>query len=213
MLTELNEGIDGIGSLKTMLESDPDTIRNVCGMSVARFNELTVLINESLDAFTEFGGITNEAAGVLECSRINGIFVDFYHDALCTNAPYSLMWVFATMMAVYGLGMAIILFRGALLPTEKMYDGRDYDRDQKDEYNDEKIDANQDQSYSGRGASETDDASQIQDNDDKLAGTPAILYDDNEATQVRGYDFENEEGIITYEEDNDGLSYDNNVKR
>ena len=123
MLTELNEGIDGIASLKTMLDTDPETIRNVCDMTEARFNELTGLINESLDAFTEFGGITNEAAGVLECSRINGIFVDFYHDALCTNAPYSLMWVFATMMSVYILGMTIILFRGALLPTEKMYDG------------------------------------------------------------------------------------------
>lgn len=208
-MTELNEGIDGIASLKIMLESDPDTIRDVCAMTEARFNELAGLINESLDAFTEFGGITNEAAGVLECSRINGIFVDFYHDALCTNAPYALMWVFATMMAVYVLGMTIILFRGALLPTEKIYDGRDYDRDQNDEYNNEKIDANQDRS--GSGASETDDASQIQENDNKLAGTPAILYDDNEATQVRGYDFENEEGI-TYEKDYDGLSYDNNKR-
>jgi len=209
LLIQLGEAVAAILSLKIMLDTEPETFIDACdNANSTRIAELSVVIDQSFEAFTEFVAITYEAADVLECPRINNVFVDFYHDALCTSGPYSLMWMFATMMAVYVLGMFIVLSRGALLPSEKIYDGTasDYERD--DNYYNEKNDASQDRSSSGsRGASETDEASQAQDNDDKLFD--AVVYDDNPI--VRGYDFENDAGVI-YEEDNDGNSYDANER-
>jgi len=209
LLTQLGEGVAGISSLKKMLDEEPDTILAACdNANPQRLTELSVVMEDSFGAFTQFVNITNKAADVLECSRINSIFVDFYHDALCTSGPYSVMWMFATMMAVFGLGMIIVLFRGALLPTEHIYVGEasEHERGDEDFYS-EKIGASQDQPLSNsKEASETDDASRVQDdashvqgNDDKLV--PAVLYDDDQGSKVRGYDFENDAGVPHEEDD------------
>ncbi len=109
-----------------MTSNSPEDIINLCGVSAERLAELDGLMDRSQTAFSDFVTLAQENVELLDCEPINDVFVDFYHDALCTSGPYALMWIFATMMSVYGLGMAMILFRGALFPSVVMYE-EDYE--------------------------------------------------------------------------------------
>ena len=173
LLTELSEGVTGLEQLRVMIEADTASIALACVTTEARLIELNDVINLCIDKFGEFVGITSNAFDILECQRINGIFVDFYHDALCTNGPYAFMWIFITMMAVYGLGMAMILFRGALLPADVRYDEDDGFYEKRSRSSESR----------SRGGSETDNSSH--DNSK------------NRSQHVRDEDREDREGHLT----------------
>ena len=194
LLLQLSEGLEGIRELQALIEADSSTIQVVCGVTAQRLAELNSVMNDATNAFTEFVGITEKAVDILECERINNIFVDFYHEALCTNIPYSLMWIFSTMMAVYILGMLIVVFRGAMLPTEEAYNetkGMVYDEE--DSYYNNKKDNHvseyQVNNHAVRVASETDEASNTQD--DNHVNTTTIEYSDATSSRIQGYDFDN----------------------
>lgn len=196
LLLELSEGLNGIRELQALIESDSSSIQLICGVTAQRLSDLNGVMTDSVNAFSDFVGITEQAADILECERINNVFVDFYHEALCTNIPYSLMWIFSTMMAVYVLGMLIVVFRGALLPTEKMYDGtKGMINDEEERYydKDNNLDANEYgyvNDHTQRAASETDEASHM--HEDNAVDTTTIEYTDNVGTtRMQGYDFEN----------------------
>lgn len=198
LLLQLSEGLDSIRQLQDLIESDSNTIQVICGVTAQRLSDLSGVITESVNAFDNFVGITERAVDILQCERINNIFVDFYHNALCTNIPYSLMWIFSTMMAVYILGMLIILFRGALLPTVTTFEATKgmphdeedsyYDNNDK-RYADDPMDAHNATYQSQRGASETDEASHMYE--DNIADTTAIEYNEMGDSRMQGYDFEN----------------------
>lgn len=190
LVTELNEGLTGIADLRTLIETDASTIINICGTTQEVLDDLDGLFGQTFDAFSDFVSLAEKNVDVLECSRVNDIFVDFYHDALCTSGPYSLMWIFATMMAVYGLGMAVILLRGALYPSNVI--GEAPENRGNEEYD----------SY--RKGSDTDEASHHAKEErfvqnDNLVNAIADAEPDNEIAS------DNEQ--ISYTEDNDGISY------
>jgi hypothetical protein len=197
LLLELSDGLDGIRQLQALIESDSTSIQVICGVTAERLSSLNGVMTDSVNAFSNFVDITERAVDILQCDRINSIFVDFYHNALCTNIPYSLMWIFSTMMAVYILGMLIILFRGALLPTVETFDAtKGMAHDEEDSYygNNSKRYAdpmeNHNATYqSQRGASETDEASHMYE--ENMADTTTIEYSDIGDSRMQGYDFEN----------------------
>lgn len=205
LLLELNDGLDSISQLQALIENDSSSIKTICGVTDQRLSELNGVMTDSVNAFTDFVGITERAVDILQCDRINDIFVDFYHNALCTNIPYSLMWIFSTMMAVYILGMLIVVFRGALLPTVKTFDdtkGMIYDED--DSYYKNKVYVDPVEHHNGpyqsqQAASETDEGSHFYE--DNMADTTSIEYSDMRGSQMRGYDFEN--NPMTYDNRND----------
>lgn len=213
LLLNLSEGAQSIDALKQMIENDPDTIRAACGISQQRLDEISGLIQQSFDAFENFVTVTTDATAILECEPINDVFVDFYHGALCTSGPTSLMWIFATMMAVYGLGMFIFLSRGALLPSEKVYDGTNKGMEEQEQYYHEN-------NY------QTDDQSNTYEHEARNAEEDpgCVVYDEDNlksTSYVCGYDFtgdgNNNDGVSYAEntkasEQMDDVSYDDNVK-
>jgi len=118
LLDNLSQVNDMLVDLNIQLDVDQQTIENICGSAEGSLDSAKGSLLEAESKFKDFVAIADNASGAVECERINSIFVDIFHDALCTNGPYSLMWIFATMMSVFGLGMFMILCRGALLPSE-----------------------------------------------------------------------------------------------
>lgn len=142
LVSDLQGGLNGIIDLKVILENDQQTLEAACGVGPGALDFTKTTLEASIAKFDEFVKIADKTIGVLECTRINGIFVDLFHGAMCTSAPSAFMWMFATMMAVYGLGMTIVLFRGALLPSIDTSLDYDHEQDNRDDvsyiYDDEK---------------------------------------------------------------------------
>jgi len=118
LLGGLNDVLVGVIEMKEMLESEQADLEIICGGTPGSLDNAKSLLDKSVGEFDTFVAITNKARDVLDCPRINGIFVDFTHDALCTNIPGTFAWIFSTMATVFVLGMGIILLRGALLPSK-----------------------------------------------------------------------------------------------
>ena len=120
LLDNLSQVNDMLVDLNIQLDVDQETIENICGSPEGSLDSAKGSLLEAELKFKDFVAIADNASAAVECERINSIFIDIFHDALCTNGPYSLMWIFATMMSVFGLGMFMILCRGALLPSIKI---------------------------------------------------------------------------------------------
>ncbi len=124
----------GINDLNTILQNDQATIEGICGGAPGSLDGVKGTLIVSAQKFSEFVTISENAVDILQCERLNDIFVDLFHDLLCTSTPLSLTWMFSTMMSVFILGMFMILFRGALLPSEGSdddeYDGSRHDYDE-----------------------------------------------------------------------------------
>ena len=177
LLIDLNEGVEGIDDLRTLIDTDATAILDICGITQERLDDLGVLIDESYNAFADFVAMAENNLDILECKAINDVFVDFYHDALCTSGPFSLMWIFATMMSVFVLGMAMILFRGALYPSNVTYDASVEEEEESNTMKDpvegahaydtdndsSKTDETSQMQESLREASDRDEASQMQE--------------------------------------------------
>ena len=208
LLIDLNEGVEGIDDLRTLIDTDATAILDVCGVTQERLDDLGVLIDASYNAFADFVAMAENNLDILECKAINDVFVDFYHDALCTSGPFSLMWIFATMMSVFVLGMAMILFRGALYPSNVTYDASVEEEEEEsntmkdpvegahayDTDNDSsKTDETSQMQESLREASVRDEASQMQEGlrEDTFLDNERIDNADTEAPRVTGYDLDN----------------------
>ena len=101
--------------LQILLDTDT-TIAAKCGLDEDEFSNIQLAVHDTEDAFKEFVEIVGGAQDALDCERINGIFVDLGHEAICGSASSTLLWIYCTMSIVFALGMFIILLRGALLP-------------------------------------------------------------------------------------------------
>ena len=208
LLIDLNEGVEGIDDLRTLIDTDATAILDVCGVTQERLDDLGVLIDASYNAFADFVAMAEDNLDILECKAINDVFVDFYHDALCTSGPFSLMWIFATMMSVFVLGMAMILFRGALYPSNVTYDASVEEEEEEsntmkdpvegahayDTDNDSsKTDETSQMQESLREASDRDEEPQMQEGlrEDTFLDNERIDNADTEAPRVTGYDLDN----------------------
>lgn len=106
-----------MGGLQIFLQSsDSQTIAAQCGINESRLVEIQTAVDETILAFSELESIVAQAQSVIECERINSVFDDIYHEAICDSAPTTFLWIFSTCFIVLILGMLIMLLRGALLP-------------------------------------------------------------------------------------------------
>ena len=136
--------VDALGSvadLGAVLQNGNLDLATLCGIDQVKLKNITDSVDLSSTAFAEFAAIVNDAKNALECARINAVFVDLFHDALCTSSSDSFGWIFATGIVVYVFGMVVILCRGALLPaveSERRYLGVQSSSQDREESNDEK---------------------------------------------------------------------------
>ena len=177
LLIDLNEGVEGIDDLRTLIDTDATAILDVCGVTQERLDDLGVLIDASYNAFADFVAMAEDNLDILECKAINDVFVDFYHDALCTSGPFSLMWIFATMMSVFVLGMAMILFRGALYPSNVTYDASVEEEEEESNTMKDPVE--------GAHAYDTDNDSSKKDETSQIEGSLREVSDRDEASQMQ----------------------------
>ncbi|GFH58897.1 hypothetical protein CTEN210_15373 [Chaetoceros tenuissimus] len=117
LVSDLGQATESLNVVMTMIQKEPDNIKATCGISQERLDGLAKIVKDSQNSFSYLSELARETVTILECKPINDIFLSFYHDALCTNGPQSLMWIFATLMIVTILGMLTFLNRGAMLPS------------------------------------------------------------------------------------------------
>ena len=123
LANDLKDGIIIMDELRTLLNEDPYNYTLFCGIDFEQLNAIQSALNGTLDAFAEFKIIARETTTILQCEKINKIFIDLYHKALCTSSPYTFAWIFLTTVIVFGLGMMLFFFRSALIPVVQIYEG------------------------------------------------------------------------------------------
>jgi len=123
-MADLVTGVETVNDFISLMQKGGDQITNLC-----QNNDFELVLSTAIsssEAFSDFLQIATDARGILECKRINEVYVGIHHDLICTSIPKTLTWIFATTTASMLSGMLIFLFRGALLPTqhmEGMYEG------------------------------------------------------------------------------------------
>lgn len=117
LVSDLGQATETLNVVMTMIQKEPDNIKATCGISQERLDGLAKIVEESRNSFSYLNELASETVNILECKPINDIFKSFYHDALCSSGPQSLLWIFATLMIVTILGMLTFLNRGAMLPS------------------------------------------------------------------------------------------------
>jgi hypothetical protein len=123
-LTSATNNMSGLQAF--LLSSDSQTFSAQCGINESRLVEIQTAVDETISAFTELESIVVQAQSIIECERINGVFVDIYHEAVCDSAPTTFLWMFCTCFIVLLLGMLIFLLRGALIPAVPVDGGYEY---------------------------------------------------------------------------------------
>lgn len=108
---------DMLGLQIFLSSADSQTFSAQCGIDEARLAEIQIAVDETILAFIQLESIALQAQSVTECERINGVFVDIYHEAICDSSSTTFLWIFSTCFVVSLLGMLIFLSRGALLPA------------------------------------------------------------------------------------------------
>jgi len=173
--------VDALGSvadLGAVLQNGNLDLATLCGIDQVKLKNITDSVDLSSTAFAEFAAIVNDAKNALECARINAVFVDLFHDALCTSSSDSFGWIFATGIVVYVFGMVVILCRGALLPavvTERRYVGVESSSSQDREERYRGVDSSQDREERYRGVE-----SSSQDREETYRGVESSSQDREE---------------------------------
>lgn len=118
LITDLSASVEDLEDLNKLLVDDSIDVQGKCNIDPNNYDELVYGIGNVTESFYELKNITADAKDAIACDKVNAVFVDLFHDALCDSFPMTLYWIFWTMTVVYALGMMIFLLRGALLPTE-----------------------------------------------------------------------------------------------
>ena len=138
--------MDGLVDLEEMVITNQDNYERGCfgcapnsdcpegaGSLDPVINSLSLLE----DAFLKIIEITVTLSSIIECERVNSIYVDLIHVGACEDIPYALTWMFAMLLIFSSLGLLIITFRAAMLPPKKASDYHDFHKGDQIQQNDE----------------------------------------------------------------------------
>ena len=98
---------------------DPNS---VCPEGVGSLDPVINTISLLEDAFPKIIDITVTLSSIIECERVNSIYVDLIYVGACEDIPYALTWMFAMLLIFSSFGLLIITFRAAILPPKKASD-------------------------------------------------------------------------------------------
>jgi len=68
-------------------------------------------------------GLSLKAMQILECEKINSIYVKFVHDGICSTTMNALVWTFVSLILISFFAMILITLR-ASWSAVRYYDGR-----------------------------------------------------------------------------------------
>ena len=92
-------------------ENGLQTLEELCGEGIENAKDAVAGLNTMLE---EFITIAESAESLMDCTKINTIFVHIFHRAACTSATSSLLWTFFILNITIVLGALVMLFRGVV---------------------------------------------------------------------------------------------------
>jgi hypothetical protein len=116
VLSELDNAVKQAKDMETLLGENSEVFEVVCNDASA-VDSLSSTLGQAVVAFDQVAAFGKNATNLLNCERINELWVDFMHDGVCTSLPTAFSYMFSTMTAIYAAGILIFMFRGALLPS------------------------------------------------------------------------------------------------
>ncbi len=61
--------------------------------------------------------IAESAREVIDCPKVNSMYLEFTHDLVCETVPITFGWIFWCVVLYSSFGMLVFTFRGALFPS------------------------------------------------------------------------------------------------
>eukprot|EP00559_Dactyliosolen_fragilissimus_P003734 CAMPEP_0184866200 /NCGR_PEP_ID=MMETSP0580-20130426/21272_1 /TAXON_ID=1118495 /ORGANISM="Dactyliosolen fragilissimus" /LENGTH=399 /DNA_ID=CAMNT_0027365735 /DNA_START=809 /DNA_END=2008 /DNA_ORIENTATION=+ len=109
-ITNLDLATNKLQNFDTYLHSYMEDLSNVCEND---YDPMIDIIKNILKIFDTLLGSANSALSLSSCEKINQIYIPFIHDAICTDIPKGIAWIFGTFIFIIYCGMLIITFRSA----------------------------------------------------------------------------------------------------
>ncbi len=120
LIVHLQDGATIVKDFQSYIELEKENLPQICENGGESLDMIQTTSGVVSDALSRFELIAKDVRGILECQRINDIYIGLHHNLLCENLPNSLSWIFTTMLLAFVLGLVSFLMRGALLPSEHM---------------------------------------------------------------------------------------------
>ena len=116
-LAHLSTTLNDLYTIDSEIALNKDTIELMCRPQ--DLDSLSIIMGHTFEAFQNFFGLVDQVFESIDCQKFNAIFEDLYYNSLCTSNPTTFVWVFATLIPIYILGIFMSFARGAMLPSEK----------------------------------------------------------------------------------------------
>ncbi|GFH61778.1 hypothetical protein CTEN210_18254 [Chaetoceros tenuissimus] len=116
-LSHLSTTLNDLYTIESEIVMNKDAIELMC--KPQDLNSLSLILGHTFQAFQNFFGLVDQVFESIDCQKFNAIFEDLYYNSLCTSTPTTLVWIFATLITIYILGILMFFARGAMLPSEK----------------------------------------------------------------------------------------------
>ena len=116
---ELQNAIANIKQLlMTVALVAKDELAQQCGSSVSDQIDVVQQLNNLLN---ELDGDVDEVLDIIDCDRINAIYVGAVHDGICSSLPYAAAWVVSFLLVIGVCGMMMVTLRASWLETEFVF--------------------------------------------------------------------------------------------
>ena len=106
--------------LKEVINADITAFEIACNGYPGSLDPLLTSLDATKIAITTFLVVGYRAQSLLNCQRLNSIYIGLSHGAVCTHMPDTLAWMFCTMAIILLSGMTLFTFRAALLPDKEV---------------------------------------------------------------------------------------------
>ncbi len=114
LIIDLRDAGQEVTKLVKILETSQENFEQQCGGDKGSLDPLKLSLLALQNSFSTFA--TEDANSLLQCDRVNGIYVDFFEDGVCRNLPDALYWMFTTLSLIVAFGMVIFTLRSTMVP-------------------------------------------------------------------------------------------------
>jgi hypothetical protein len=123
---ELKDGNQAVSDLRLLLDQNQAQWEQICGGAEGSLDGLKSNLGAVNLSFSSFIDVTDKCRDLIECSNINDIYTNLFHQGVCTELPNTQFWMLTTMILVLVFGMLLFTFRSALTPTLEDDEPEDY---------------------------------------------------------------------------------------
>jgi len=104
--------------LNSIEEATEEELELLCGNTIT--NEIAI-VNDLSNILNELNRDVDQILEIIDCDRINSIYVDAVHKGICHNLPIATSWVCAFLITIGFCGMMLVTLRSSWLEAEYTY--------------------------------------------------------------------------------------------